>query len=57
MSQQNKNFNKKCKCWINDEAKILSFSYEKGFRLKTFENYQQFIDYCYRKTYQGYLVQ
>lgn len=57
MSQQNETTDQKHRCWISDEEKILSFSYVEGFKVKSFDSYQQFMDYCYRKTYQGYLVE
>ena len=57
MSEHEKDSNKKYRCWISDEEKILSFSFEKGYELMEFDSYTEFQDYYYRKTYWGYRVQ
>ena len=49
--------NKKYRCWISDEEKILSFSYEEGYELIEFDTLSEFREYCYRITYWGYRVQ
>lgn len=48
---------KKYRCWINDEEKILSFSYVEGYTIKEFDTHKEFQDFYYRKTYWGYRVQ
>ena len=57
MSEHEKASYKKYKCWISDEEKILSFSFEEGYELMEFDSYTEFQDYYYRKTYWGYRVQ
>ena len=57
MSEHEKDSNKKYRCWISDEDKILSFSFEEDYELIEFDTYQEFQDYYYRKTYWGYRVQ
>ena len=57
MSEHEKDSDKKYRCWISDEEKILSFSFEEGFELMEFDSYTEFQDYYYRKTYWGYRVQ
>ena len=52
-----KDSDKKYRCWISDEDKILSFSFEEGYELMEFDSYTEFQDYYYRKTYWGYRVQ
>lgn len=48
--------NKKYRCWINEEERILSFSFIEGYELKEFDTYSEFQEYYYRKTYWGYRV-
>ena len=57
MSEPEKNADKKYRCWISDQNKILSFSYEEGYEVKEFESYEDFQHFYYRKTYWGYRVQ
>ena len=57
MSEHEKDSDKKYRCWISDEEKILSFSFEEGYELMEFDSYTEFQDYYYRKTYWGYRVQ
>lgn len=57
MSEHEKDSDKKYRCWISDEEKILSFSFEKGYELMEFDSHTEFQDYYYRKTYWGYRVQ
>lgn len=53
---KNKAENKKYRCWISDEDKILSFSCIEGYELKEFDDFSEFQEYYYRKTYWGYRV-
>ena len=39
----------KYRCWINEEDRILSFSFKEGYELKEFKTYKEFQDYYYRK--------
>ncbi len=55
--ERDKNSDKKYRCWISDEEKILSFSFEEGYELIEFDSYWDFQNYCYQKTYWGYRVQ
>lgn len=48
---------KKYRCWINDEEKILSFSYVEGYKMKEFDTHKEFQDFYYQKSYWGYRVQ
>ena len=57
MSEHEKNYKKKYRCWINDKEKILSFSFKEGYVLIEFDSYEEFQDYYYRKTYWGCRVQ
>lgn len=57
MSKHKKDSDKKYRCWISDEDKILSFSCVEGYKLIEFDTYAEFQDYYYRKTYWGYRVQ
>lgn len=57
MSKQQEASDKKYRCWINEEEKTLSFSFEKGYELKEFDTYEKFQDYYYKNTYWGYQVQ
>ena len=57
MYKHKKDSDKKYRCWINDEDKILSFSCVKGYVPIEFNTYAEFQDYYYRKTYWGYRVQ
>ena len=56
MSEHEKDSDKKYRCWISDEEKILSFGFEKCYELMEFDSYTEFQDYYYRKTYWGYRV-
>ena len=49
--------NKKYRCWVSKQEKIISFTYEEGYELKEFDSHAEFQDYYYRKTYWGYRVQ
>lgn len=58
MSEQRDNFdNKKFRCWINKEDKILSFHYVEGYELKEFDTHSEFQEYYYWKSSTGYRVQ
>ena len=57
VTELKKDSGKKYRCWISDEDKILSFSFEEDYELIEFDTYQEFQDYYYRKTYWGYRVQ
>ena len=57
VSEHEKTLEKKYQCWINDEEKIISFSFKAGYELKEFDTYGEFQEYYYRKTYWGYRVQ
>ena len=48
---------KKYQCWINEKEKILSFSFVEGYELKEFDNYKDFQDFYYQKSYWGYRIQ
>ena len=49
--------NRKYRCWISEDEQILSFRPVLGYEMKEFENYEQFQEYYYKKTYQGYKAQ
>ena len=55
--EHKKDSDKKYRCWISEEEKILSFSFEEGYELIEFDSYKEFQDYYYRKAYWGYRVQ
>ena len=57
MLEHEKDSDKKYRCWINKQEKILSFSFEEGYELIEFDSYKEFQDYYYRKTYWDYRVQ
>ena len=57
MPEHKQDSNKKYRCWISDEDKILSFGFVEGYELIEFDTYEEFQDYYYRKTYWGYRVQ
>lgn len=48
--------NKKYQCWISDDDRIISFSYIDRYELKEFDDFSEFQEYYYRKTYWGYKV-
>ena len=54
--KEKKENNKKYVCWINEEDKILSFTYIEGYELKAFDTETEFKDYYYNKSYWGYKV-
>ena len=52
-----KSSDKKYRCWISEEEKILSFSFEENYELIEFDSYEEFQEYYYHKIYWGYRVQ
>ncbi|MBQ6718456.1 MAG: hypothetical protein IJN22_06115 [Clostridia bacterium] len=57
MLKHEKEFDKKYRCWISDDDKILSFFYVEGYEMKEFDTYSEFQNYYYEKTYWGYKAQ
>ena len=56
MKDKSRAENKKYQCWINDDDRIISFSQIDGYELKEFDDFSEFQEYYYRKTYWGYKV-
>ena len=44
-------------CWINKEEQILSFHYVEGYIMVEFDSHEEFQNFYYQKSYNGYRIQ